>query len=73
MNTYSREELTVHLLRGEYIRHGKFVSAKRDYSVAPLPTAEEFRVLMPIPLQNLIATLVWSKILVTNCVWIKIE
>ena len=39
--------------REDLIRHGKYISAKRNHPVDPLPGAEEFRVLMPIPLTEL--------------------
>lgn len=35
--------------REDLIRHGKFVSAKRNHPVHPVSGAEDFRVLMPIP------------------------
>ena len=35
--------------REDLIRHGKFVSSKRNHPVHPVPSAEEFRVLIPIP------------------------
>lgn len=35
--------------REDLIRHGKFVSSKRNHPVDPVPNAEDFRVLFPIP------------------------
>ncbi len=35
--------------REDLIRHGKFVSAKRNHPVHPVASAEDFRVLIPIP------------------------
>lgn len=35
--------------REDLIRHGKYVSSKRTHLVNPVPSAQDFRVLMPIP------------------------
>lgn len=35
--------------REDLIRHGKYVSSKRNHPVHPVPSAEDFRVLIPIP------------------------
>ncbi|MBU3028397.1 RagB/SusD family nutrient uptake outer membrane protein [Zobellia galactanivorans] len=39
--------------REDLIRHGKFVSAKKNHPIHPVPSAEDFRVLMPIPQEEI--------------------
>jgi hypothetical protein len=40
--------------REDLIRHGKFISSKRNHPVHPVPNAEEWRKLFPIPLEEIL-------------------